>query len=489
MNTEEFIRRSKEKHGDLFDYSKSVYVNPKTNIIVTCKKHGDFLTKPYNHMNGTGCRKCADEKNALKYRKDGDIFINDAVKVHGDKYDYSKVEYVNWKTKVCIICPEHGEFFQTPNAHLNGQGCPKCGIKSRTEQRTMTTEEFIEKAKRIHGDKYDYSKVEYLNTGENVLIKCNKCGREFHQTPENHLQNKGCPYCANQSSQPENEIADFLRDNLGEDAVLQRDRKILGGKELDIYVPSLKLAIEYNGLRWHSTEFTENKNSHLDKLNECNKKGIKLITIFEDEWINGKNIVLSKLKHIIKHNNGEKVFGRKTNIVVIDKITAKKFLEINHIQGFAPSTVYLGCIYNDKLVAVMTFKNVKDEWELNRYATDINLQCIGVGGKMFKYFIKKYNPTYVKSFADRRWTIDIENNLYIKLGFNIDSILEPDYRYVNRLERIHKFNFRKQILHKKYGFPLSMTELEMTKKLGIFRIYDCGIVKYVWKSTEILKST
>ena len=216
---------------------------------------------------------------------------------------------------------------------------------------------------------------------------------------------------------------------------------------------------------------------------------VKLITIFEDEWINGKNIVLSKLKHIIKHNNGEKVFGRKTNIVVIDKITAKKFLEINHIQGFAPSTVYLGCMYNDKLVAVMTFKNVKDEWELNRYATDINLQCIGVGGKMFKYFIKKYNPTYVKSFADRRWTTDIENNLYTKLGFDIDSILEPDYRYVNRLERIHKFNFRKQILHKKYGFPLSMTELEMTKKLGIFRIYDCGIVKYVWKPTEILKST
>ena len=133
----------------------------------------------------------------------------------------------------------------------------------------------------------------------------------------------------------------------------------------------------------------------------------------------------------------------------------------------------------------MTFKkenNKSNNWELNRFASDYNYICQGVGGKLFKYFIRNYDPLMVKSFADRRWTIDVDNNIYVQLGFSFEGASRPDYRYTTGSDvRIHKFNFRKQILHKKYGLPLTMTETEMTKALGYYKIWDCGLIKYIWK--------
>lgn len=135
----------------------------------------------------------------------------------------------------------------------------------------------------------------------------------------------------------------------------------------------------------------------------------------------------------------------------------------------------------------MTFvQRAKGEWELTRFATDITKHSIGVGGKMFNYFIRNYNPLLVKSFADRRWTSCIGDNLYLKLGFKLDKILKPDYRYFldGIKNRIHKFNFRKQTLHKKYGLPLDLTESQMVERINAKKVYDCGLLKYVWKKTE-----
>lgn len=126
--------------------------------------------------------------------------IEKAIEKHGDKYDYSKVEYVNTKTKVCIICPEHGKFFQTPNDHVSGgKGCVKCGFASNALKRSKNIDKFIEDAKKLHGDKYDYSKVEYINSSTKVIIICKNHGEltEFTQTPNKHLEGRGCPDCAN----------------------------------------------------------------------------------------------------------------------------------------------------------------------------------------------------------------------------------------------------------------------------------------------------
>ena len=124
-------------------------------------------------------------------------FIRRAKEVHGDKYDYSKVDYIDNRTKVCIICPEHGEFWQQPRNHLLGQACPKCAYKTRWESRgRITTENFIKKARKVHGDKYDYSLVEYKGANVKVEIICKKCGKHFKQTPHNHLHSQGCLACS-----------------------------------------------------------------------------------------------------------------------------------------------------------------------------------------------------------------------------------------------------------------------------------------------------
>ena len=538
MNTKIFIEKSKLIHGDKYDYSKTNYISPKEKVCIICPKHGEFWQKPYNHLNGQGCSKCRYEMLSNKYKKTTEKFIEEAKQVHGNKYDYSKVDYnlcqdkvtiicpihgefkqrplshiqgqgcpkcsgnyklslknfieeakqihgnkydyskvdyINAHEKVCIICPKHGEFWQTASKHLNGRGCPQCGGSNR-----LTNKDFIEKSKLIHGDRYDYSNIKYINSNTKIRILCPKHG-EFEQLPHDHLQGKGCPKCACVESKAESEIYEYVCSLIGKENVISRDRTVLDGKELDIYVPSLGVGIEYNGLRWHSDEFNKDKNYHLNKLKECNNKGIKLIQIFEDEWIERHDIVLKKIKHILGFNNGNKIYGRKCIIKEADKHEAYDFLEKNHIQGFVESSVAFGAYYNDALVAVMTFtEESKGNWNLTRFATDNDLRCIGVAGKLFSAFLTAYNPSYVKSFADRRWTLSQEHNLYVELGFKLGEVLRPDYRYVNGQKRDHKFGYRKDKLHKKYGVPLKWTEKEMTEHLGFYRIYDCGLLRYEW---------
>ena len=212
--------------------------------------------------------------------------------------------------------------------------------------------------------------------------------------------------------------------------------------------------------------------------------------IFEDEYVEHKDIVFNKLAHIIGiQQDLPKVMGRKCKVELIDKEVAEQFLNDYHIQGFARSTMYLGAIYDNNLIGVMSFKQESknsDKWELTRFASDYHYVCQGVGGKLFNWFIKNYNPSEVKSFADRRWTLDKDNNLYTKLGFTLTEELKPNYRYYNskvdKYKRFHKFGFRKQTLNKKYGLPLTMTETEMIKELGYDRIWDCGLFKYIWKN-------
>ena len=190
LTTHEFIDKAKQIHGNKYDYSNVEYVNAHTKVCIICPEHGEFWQTPNGHLNGKNCPTCGYVKRGDKQRHNNFLFIEQAKKVHGDKYDYSKVEYVNNHTKVCIICPEHGEFWQLPTNHLKGQGCAKClelvdGVQS-----------FINKAKKVHGDKYDYSKVEYINTKTKVCIICPEHG-EFWQTPNNHLNGKGCSECGN----------------------------------------------------------------------------------------------------------------------------------------------------------------------------------------------------------------------------------------------------------------------------------------------------
>ena len=189
-NTNDFIKKANIIHNNKYDYSKVEYIKANQKVIIICKKHSDFLQTPNDHLDGKGCRNCSTEINSDKQRKTTKQFIEDSIKIHGNKYDYSNVEYKSVGEKVIIICKEHGEFKQTPNSHLSQKsGCIKCAgcYKSNTE-------DFIEKAKKIHDNKYDYSKVEYKNAIEKVNIICKEHG-QFEQTPNGHLDGRGCNKC------------------------------------------------------------------------------------------------------------------------------------------------------------------------------------------------------------------------------------------------------------------------------------------------------
>lgn len=180
-----FIKQAIEKHGNKYGYDKVIYVNNNTKVIIKCKEHGEFKQIPSDHINGHACIYCGGTGSPTTQE-----FVQKARIVHGDRYNYNKVMYRNNRDNVEIICPEHNSFFQSPANHLNGSGCPRCVGRHKP-----TTNEWIEKARAIHGDKYDYSKVIYKTSIDKVEILCPQHGA-FFQIANNHLRFHGCPRCA-----------------------------------------------------------------------------------------------------------------------------------------------------------------------------------------------------------------------------------------------------------------------------------------------------
>lgn len=505
-----FVSIARALYGDKYSYDKTVYKNSRTPVIVTCPVHGDITMLPSYHLHVCGCPMCskdavmerremrvahkmaeqeqAKERAEETRRRNALNFIEKSKEVHNGFYSYDDVKYVNSSTPVSITCPIHGNFDQRPNNHLQGSECPQCARERMRQVYRMGQDAFIARARAVHGNRYDYSRVVYGNNqNDKVCIVCPKHG-EYWQAPNMHLnEGQGCPMCGTLSSKGETEILSWIKECLPEVEVEQRNKSVMEGRELDIYIPSLKIAVEYNGLRWHSERFGKDKFYHLTKTEECKKKGVRLLQIFEDEWIYKKDIAKEKIAHIIGCGSARKshIYGRACQIREVDYGLAKRFLDTFHIQGGVRASVYLGGYYNDELVGVMTFLKDKNGFVLNRFATISKYNVVGLGGKLFSYFTKKYNPELITTYSDRRWHTE-NDNLYTKLGFEIKEILQPDYMYVTSKNsyrlRYHKFNFRKSILHRKYGLPLTMTEKEMTEQLGYYKIWDCGLIKYVWQS-------
>lgn len=275
ITTEIFIDRARKIHGDFFDYSEVNYKNAYSSITVICPVHGPFQQRAGAHLRGQGCFKCAVDAKSLTTEK----FIKKAREVHGNKYDYSKVNYKNNHAKVPIICPVHGPFQQYPINHLRGHGCKSCVGLER-----LTTKEFINRAQKVHGHKFDYSKTIYINAETNVIIICPVHGK-FAQMAYNHLTGRGCLKCAlhEKKSKGEKELCDFIK-SIYPGEILENTRKFIGRKELDIYLPELKLAFEYNGEYWHQFHEEKEPGYHKNKRKACKENGIKLIEVWENDW-------------------------------------------------------------------------------------------------------------------------------------------------------------------------------------------------------------
>lgn len=345
-NKVEFIDVARKIHGDRYVYDKVEYVNSSTKVNITCPIHGDFSMLPKNHIQcRQGCPKCAKENIGINKNSGKEGFLEKAIRVHGNKYDYSKVEYVNNRTKVCIICPEHGEFWQVPYTHTKGFGCSKCGGKNKMNindfieksigihenkyrydnvvyrncdtkveiicpihgpfmvtphhhlngvgcskcsgNYSYNNEEIIKLFAKVHNDKYDYSNVKYVNTHEKVTIICKRHGA-FEQTPKAHLMGQGCPICGSEYNKSETKLYEEIKFNFN-DAIrhyrppfLRTNRN--GRQEIDIFIPSLNVGIEYQGKQHFEPVHifgAENGFERMQKLdeikyNKCINNNIKL---------------------------------------------------------------------------------------------------------------------------------------------------------------------------------------------------------------------
>lgn len=279
-----FIDKAIKIHGDKYNYSLVDYKNNHTKVKIICPEHGVFGQSPNSHLRKRGCPICGRINMGLKKRNTLNNFIEQAKSIHGDKYDYSLVEYVSNYTKVKIICPEHGIFEQKPNSHITGKsGCLICSGKNKSSK-----EIFIKKSKKIHDDYYDYSLVEYKNNSTKVKIICPKHG-VFEQTPNNHLSNQKCPICKLYIIQSNGvkKIKNWLMDN----NIHSIEEYVFDGcmfkKHLrfDFYLPDYNMCIEYDGRQHFEpidffggiTSFENTKIRDMIKNEYCICNGIKLL--------------------------------------------------------------------------------------------------------------------------------------------------------------------------------------------------------------------
>lgn len=264
-------------------------------------------------------------------------------------------------------------------------------------------------------------------------------------------------------------------------------RKIISPLELDFYIPSRNLAIEVCGLYWHRHSLLQDSKYHLKKLELCKEKGIKLLTIFSDvidyHSIAVRHRILYHLQ-LLKRSNHARLLTIKDDI---NKNNIKEFLDYYHAQGSKLGEINLVAVDNSNdIKSVMTFgkprkglgrQNITNDnsYEMYRFATSENIP--GIGSKLFKYFVRNFNPSQVYSYADRCWG---EGEFYQNLGFEYSSSTPPNYWYTNDfIKKIHRFGFTKHSLVKK-GYDANLTESQIMISIGYDKIYDCGSNKYIW---------
>lgn len=474
------LTKSSYNYSDIIQISCSIHG-------ITNRKVRDFVV--LNQCCGKCIRKNTNKDLIKIYSKEylNTLFNHISVLTEGRSHD-----------KIKCVCDTHGEFETTTHTFIKSKfgNCKQCGYIGQVKNKFLdkTPEYYINKCNEKYGSKFSYpDNFDNITSSRSIInIHCNSHNKDFTYMLNNFLRydsNPGCEDCKCVVSKPEIELLEYIS-SIYYGTIIRSDRSILNGKELDIYIPEYKLAFEFNGIYWHSHKHKPN-NYHLDKTNRCEELGIHLIHIYEDEWINKKEIVKSRIRSKLK-KDVNKFYGRNTIIKEIDNIIAKDFLNKNHLQGYTQSSVKLGLYKNDELLSVMTFgklrvtlgnKSELDNYELLRFATKLDTIVIGGANKLFKYFIDNYRPTYILSYADRSWS-NIYSNVYLNLNFKLSTTTSPGYYYYSFdngiFTKYHRYKYRKSNLIS-LGYDSNKTEFEITDDLKLLRVYNSGNLKFEYK--------
>jgi hypothetical protein len=512
---EVFLSKAKKVHGDKYDYSKVRYISNDVPVTIICRKHGEFETRPRSHTssksecpkcrkkneltpierakikfqnkfeyNGEsiicpkhgntgytihahlktehGCRLCYEESRRVSREE----YLSKVISLHGDKYDYSLVDLKNVTDNITIICPEHGEYIISAGSHLyEAKGCRKCSHK------LLSMNEFIERSKRIHCDRYDYSLAKYLGIDEKLEIICPEHG-PFWQRPSAHMQGStGCKRC--HTSKLQNVITEYIS-QFGIYCEIC-NRSVIKPLEIDIYVPDFKLGIEVHGNYFHSYSRQETiyeRNKHKIKADKCDETGIRLLQFYEHEIMHKIEIVKSIIEHHLKKS--QRIAARKCQIAYINNKEATDFFESSHINGHVPSTLYIALKYNNSLVTAMSMTKKKSGWEITRYASQPGIVIQGGFQKMLSHFVKSERPRSITTYADRRLS---QANVYTRAGFTYLYKTKPNYVYLDKAGKYcgvrqkyqkHKLN---NLLPR---FSKDLTESENMFSNGYRRLWDAG---------------
>lgn len=477
-------------------------------ICLVCGEKTNFinLKKGYNICCSPEC----NYKNKIKFEKNKKTCLERYGVDHQTKTD-------SYKQKVKKTCLEkYGTEHSSQNDIVKQKGKNTCLEKydhvcslHNNDIRKKKEETFLRKYGTIHPIKnngvkekmvsttmksmFDKIKNIFLKNNQNIslhgydknkiTIKCEKCNNIFSISScllNIRLRNDYffCTYCHPINiSNKESKLRIFIKENY-KNNILFNDRKILDGGELDIYLPDLKLAFEFNGLYWHS-ELYRDKNYHINKTELSEKKGIKLIHIYEDDWLYKQDIVKSRILNLL--GKSKKIYARQCEIREVSSKDSKEFLEENHIQGSVNSKYNYGLYYMGEIVSIISFSKGRfrnDCIELTRFCNKKYTSVVGGASKLFKHYLNKHGNGKIMSYADRSWS---NGNLYKKLGFNFIMYTKPNYYYIIHGIRENRFKYRKSELIK-MGFDANKTEHEIMLERKKYKIYDSGNLKYEFKS-------
>lgn len=438
-----------------------------------------------NRISGKGCGGCAG-----KYVISG---FNDLLTAYPqvvDHWDYEQNPngpefYTSMSSKdAFFLCDQHGSYKKTVKKWATSKwGCSLCKNTNRGLNKTQPPHgKSLSDIKPDVASEWDYGKndknPEEHNPGADAQawFTCS-VGHPSYLAWVYHRPRTGCPMCAKNLSRSEQEIFDYIS-NVCNINCVSRTKDLISPLEIDIYIPSLRIGIEFNGLWWHSELFKDPSN-HEHKQRMAREKGVQLLTIWEDDWRDRNSLIKRMINHKLGVSSEERVYARKTRIdPEVPLPEAKSFMADNHIQGYTGSTYRIGLRdYQGNLVALMLFKQ-NGSLRLERYATSCHV--IGGQSKILSYVDQNIDYTQMVTFADLMIS---DGSLYEKTGWTLDSQLPPDYSYLYKGSRNHKFSFRKDRFKKDpdLKYDPEMTERELAELNSIPRIWDAGKLRYTRK--------